>query len=75
MKRVFFVSMILCMIIMAGCRDEKTPVDPVDPSAVPVEPVQPAVPPTPMKAGMLIFNDINVVKKDISAKDMFPIAY
>ena len=81
MKRVVFISMIFCVVIFAGCReDEKTEpaninpqVEPVEPVAS-VEPVQPAVPPTPFKAGMLYFDDISVVKTEIPEEDVFPIA-
>jgi len=72
MKRVYFFSIIICGVILAGCREDKTTLP--DPNAVVVEPVQPKNPPTPMKAGMLIFNDINVVKKVVSAEDAFLIA-
>ena len=75
MKRVFFISLILFGVILTGCREDKEKTPLPDPPTDPiVEPVQPINQPTPVKAGMLLFDGLNAKKNVIHEEDVFPIA-
>ena len=69
MKKVIFLSMILCIAVLSGC--QKEPGDKPDNKLISgEEPLQPAVAPTPMANGALIFNGIQT--KDVNIDEAFP---